>query len=165
MQKINDDGEFEPFTRTELEGWLDELLKDVDGFSATLIIDSNGVTGDLINKFPSQTLAIDCAALTEHDFEKCVHDLSTWNCRSVFFDNIDRISDFDEKEDWEYLIRFALKKEYYPVNGRDVEFEKLQVVARGSEFPSFINPLSMNAIILNFNKGKVGGNKDDDFFL
>ena len=162
MQKINDDGEFEPFTRTELEGWLDEQLKDVDGFSATLIIDSNGVTGDLINKFPSQPLAIDCAVLTEHDFEKCVHDLSTWNCRSVFFDNIDRISDFEEKEDWEYLIRFALKKEYYFVNGKDVEFERLQVVARGSDFPSFLNLPNMQAMILNYNNGSFGAEEDDD---
>lgn len=54
MQKINNKGDFEPFTVKELNRWLNEQLKKVDGFSATLIIDANGVTGDLVNKFPSQ---------------------------------------------------------------------------------------------------------------
>lgn len=162
MQNINDDGEFEPFTRTELDGWLDDQLKDVDGFSATLIIDAKGVTVDLINKFPSQTLAIDCAILMKGDFEKCINNLSTWNCPSIFFDNIDKIPNLEEKEDWEYLIRFALKKEYYPVNRKDIEFEKLQVVARGSSFPHFINPLSTQAVILNYNDGSIGADEDND---
>lgn len=162
MQKINNDGDFEPFSLKELGGWLEEQLKDVDVFSATLILDANGVTGNLIHKFPVQPLAIDCTALTAGDFEKCVTDLSSWSHRSVFFDHITEIPDFEEKEDWEYLIRFALKKEYYPVNGKDIEFEKLQVVARGCDFPSFINPPSMQAVILNFNHCSVGTDEDDN---
>ena len=162
MQKKNNNGEFEPFPVKELNAWLEEQLKDVDRFSATLIIDVNGVTGDIINKFLSQSSAIDCAALKEGDFAKCVNHLSGWNCRSVFFDNIDRIPDFEEKEDWEYLIRFALKKEYYPLNGKDIEFEKLQVVARGLDFPTYIKPASMHAVILNYNEGSVGAIEEDD---
>ena len=96
MQKINNDGEVEPITLKELNGWLEEQLKDVGGFSATLIIDENGVTGDLINKFPSQPLLIDCTILTKGDFEKCVNEVSTWGWRSIFFDKIDKIPDFEE---------------------------------------------------------------------
>ena len=40
MQKINKEGDFKPFPVEELNGWLDEPLKDADGFTATLIIDA-----------------------------------------------------------------------------------------------------------------------------
>lgn len=162
MQKINNKGEFEPFTVKELNSWLNEQLGKSDGFLATLLIDANGVTGDLTDKFPSQPLVIDCATLVNGDFAKCVDGLANWNHRGVFFDNIDIIPDFAEKEDWEYLIRFALKKEYYPVNGKDIEFERLQVVARGADFPAYINPPSLSAVILNYNDGSVGVDDDDD---
>ena len=161
MQKINKEGDFKPFPVEELNGWLEEQLKDVDGFSATLIIDAKGVTGDLNNKFPSHPLYIDCATLKKVDFEKCVTDLSSWSHRSVLFDHITEIPDFEEKEDWEYLIRFALKKEVYPVYRKDIFFEKLQIVAKGKDFPIYLNPSSLNAVILNYNNSEVGA--DDEF--
>ena len=88
-------------------------------------------------------LYIDVSQVKEGDYKSISTDLAAKKYDGVMFDNIDKIPDIKDFENWQYLIKYALKKEEYPLSfplKGEIYFENLITVCRCNEYPLYINP-------------------------
>ena len=63
------------------------------------------------------------------------------DCTSIIFDNIDRIPDTEDKEDIQYLVKYALRKEDEvptPLNA-SLSFADYKIGARCSQKPGYLS--------------------------
>ena len=92
----------------------------------------------------------DLSSVTEGDYELILRELSFGVAESgILLDNIDRIPDIPDKEDFEYLVRMALKRDYLPT-AKDrpidmLDFSKIKVGAKCSQFPDYLKGKSLQA--------------------
>lgn len=99
---------------------------------------------------PSDVYAayFDLSTVTEGDYKLILRELSFGVAESgLLLDNIDQIPDIPDKEDYEFLARMALKRDYLPTEkGRPIDlpdFSKIRVGAKCSQFPDYLKGKSL----------------------
>ena len=99
-------------------------------------------------------LYIDLAQVKKGDYNSISTDLANNKYDGLMFDNVDKIPRTKEKEYWQYLIKYALKKEEfplaYPLKG-EINFENLITVCRCSEYPRYIDPRVIMGVQVDLN--------------
>lgn len=94
----------------------------------------------------------DLSKVTDGDYKLIVKLLSWGTKEGVLFDNIDRIPNISEKEDFEYLVQMALKRDTLPTErGMPIDmldFSGFMVGAKCSEYPDYLKGKSLLAITI-----------------
>lgn len=94
----------------------------------------------------------DLSKVTEGDYKLIIKALS-WGKEGVLFDHIDRIPNISDKEDLEYLVEMALKRDTLPTEkGMPIEmldFNALSVGATCNEYPDYLKGKSLQTIIIS----------------
>lgn len=84
----------------------------------------------------------DLSKVTDGDYKLIFNELSLGMKEGFLFDNIDRIPNISDKEDFEYLVHMALKRDFLPTEkGMPIEmldFNELTVGAKCSEYPDYL---------------------------
>lgn len=95
----------------------------------------------------------DLARVKEGDYKLIFRKLCWEEIDGVLFDNIDKIPDIEDKEEIEYLVKTALKKDYLPTDKgmpkETLDFGKMMVGARCSDFPDYLKGQSLQTIIIS----------------
>ena len=95
----------------------------------------------------------DLSKVTDGDYKLIIKSLSWGTKEGVLFDNIDRIPNISEKEDFEYLVQMALKRDTLPTEkGMPIDmldFSGLMVGAKCSEYPDYLKGKSLQTFIIS----------------
>lgn len=91
----------------------------------------------------------DLSNVTDGDYKLILKSLSCNTKEGVLFDNIDRIPDISDKEDFEYLVQMALKRDILPTDRGILDFNDLMVGAKCSEYPDYLRGKSLQAITIS----------------
>lgn len=95
----------------------------------------------------------DLSKVTDGDYKLIIKTLSWGTKEGVLFDNIDRIPNISEKEDFEYLVQTALKEDTLPTE-REIPFDMLDfsglmVGVKCSEYPDYLKGKSLQTFIIS----------------
>ena len=94
----------------------------------------------------------DLSKVIDGDYKLIIKLLSWGTKEGVLFDNIDRIPNISEKEDFEYLVQMALKRDTLPTErGMPIDmldFDDLLVGAKCSEYPDYLKGKSLQSITI-----------------
>lgn len=144
--------EDKPLTEGEVREWFLENVKE--GKFPSLVFDAEGWLGDIRQYAPSCNLYIDCARLRDGDLEVYAMAMNWVRLKCVVFDNIDKIpANLAEREEWEYVIRYALRYEGWEVcDGIELPLDSLITIARCSEFPDYLIGVDLYARLFDFNQ-------------
>lgn len=97
-------------------------------------------------------LYIDLSEVKNEDYKSIGSELAANKYDGVMFDNIDEIPRIKDREDWRFLVKYALKKEeiplVYPLKG-EIKFHDLITAVRCKNLPDYIDTRIINGIILN----------------
>ena len=142
--------EDKPLTEQEVREWFLENVKG--GKFPILVIDAKQRLGDIREYAPKRNLYIDCARLRDGDLKVFAKMMNMTRLKCVF-DNIDKISaNLAEREEWEYVIRYALRCEDWEVYGIELPLGSLTTIARCSDFPEYLKGVSLSALVYDFNQ-------------
>lgn len=103
------------------------------------------------------TKYIDLAATTEGHYPLFCKHLAQFRYdqsgRGLLIDNIDKIPDNADRENWEDFVRYALKRENevpIPASSGDycIDFGRMHIAARCSEKPAYLEGASLQAYII-----------------
>lgn len=144
--------EDKPLTEPEVREWF--LANVKEGKFPTLVLDAERKLGDIREIAPKRNLYIDCARLRDGDIEVYAMAMNWIRLKCVVFDNIDRIPEnLAEREDWENVIRYALRYENREVcDGIELPLGSLTTIARCSEFPEYLKGVSLSTLVFDFNQ-------------
>ena len=144
--------EDKPLTEQEVRKWFRTNVKE--GKSPSLVCDAGCRLGDIRQYAPSRNLYIDCARLRDGDLEVYAMAMNWVRLKCVVFDNIDKIpAKLAEREEWEYVIRYALRYEDWEVcDGIELPLDSLTTIARCSEFPEYLKGVDLYARLFDFNQ-------------
>lgn len=142
-----------PKTQEFEEVFLGNLLSAViicsdDDFSLRSFCDHDLLS---INEKPAY---FDLSEVTEGDYRLILRELSYGVAESgILLDNIDRIPDIPDREDLEFLVRMALKRDTFPTEiDRPIEvldFSNIRVGVRCSRLPDYLKGKSMQAYFVS----------------
>lgn len=94
----------------------------------------------------------DLSKVTDGDYKLIIKALS-WGKEGVLFDHIDRIPNISDKEDLEYLVEMALKRDTLPTEKETpidtLDFNSLTVGAKCSEYPDYLKGKSLQTVIIS----------------
>lgn len=146
------DEEDKPLTEQEVREWFLENVKE--GKFPSLVLDAKRRLGDIREYAPKRNLYIDCARLRDGDLEVYAMAMNWVRLKCVVFDNIDKIpAKLAEREEWECVIRYALRYEDWEVcEGIDLPLDSLKTIARCSDFPEYLKVVNLYALLFNFNQ-------------
>ena len=144
--------EEKPLTEQEVREWFLENVKE--GKFPSLVLDAERKLGDIREIAPKRNLYIDCAQLRDGDLEVYAMAMNWVRLKCVVFDNIDRIpANLAEREEWEYVIRYALRYEDWEVcDGIELPLDSLYIIARCLAFPEYLKNVSLYARLFDFNQ-------------
>lgn len=106
---------------------------------------NNGVSDDEVVRY------FDLSKCKSGDYELIIKVLSD-GAEGVLFDNIDRVPNIEDREEIEYLVRMALKRDTlptkpsYPIS--ELDFSGIMVGARCEEIPEYLTDKSLQMIII-----------------
>ena len=144
--------EDKPITEQEVREWFLANLKE--GKFPTLVLDAECRLGDIRQYAPKRNLYIDCAQLRDGDLEVYAMAMNWIRLKCIVLDNIDQLpGQLAEREEWEYVIRCALRYEECEVcDGIDLPLDSLTTIARCSDFPDYLIGVDLYALLFDFNQ-------------
>ena len=84
---------------------------------------------------------IDLSQTSKGDYNLFALHLNQFGYDGLIIDNVDKIPRNADREDWEYFVRYALKRENeYPIlpSGESINFGEMHIAARASEYPEYL---------------------------
>lgn len=98
-----------------------------------------------------RVLYFDLLKVEDGDYKQVFNRIYQFEPDGVLFDNIDKIPNISEKEDFEFLVQMALKRDELPFNQGNglIDFNALMVGAKCSEFPEYLKGKSLQIIIIS----------------
>lgn len=106
---------------------------------------------DIPNK--ERVAYFDLSKVSDGDYKLILNKIS-WNTKEgILFDNIDRIPDISDKEDLEYLVQMALKRDILPTDkgipNDLIDFNSLMIGVKCSKYPEYLKGKSLQTIIIS----------------
>lgn len=97
---------------------------------------------------------VDLVLQREGSYALVCKNLSQRRYDGLLLDNIDRIPDNADRENWEEFVRFVLKREEYPIpsyQGGDylINFNEMHIAARCMEMPEYLEGDSLQTVFLS----------------
>lgn len=90
----------------------------------------------------------DLSEVKDGDYKLIFNKIYQFQPDGVLFDNIDRIPNISEKDDFEYLVQMALKRDTLPYDKGEIDFSTLMVGAKCSEYPEYLKGKSLLTAII-----------------
>ena len=149
-------------TKSELIEWISKEIKSRNQGDSFLIM---GATDDevdipeLVGFFKYNY--IDLSDIKRGDIQQLYDEIkdSDTDVEWILLDNIDKIRKIKDREDWQYIVKYALRNEEYEVyleeqGGERIvfPFDKLRVIARCSKWPKYLDARTLNCLIFDFNQ-------------
>lgn len=94
---------------------------------------------------------IDLSQTSNGDYNRFAQHLNQFKYDGLLIDNVDKIPNNEDREDWEHFIKFALKreKEFQPLPfGENINFDEMHIAVRSNEFPVEIIGKSLQCVII-----------------
>lgn len=85
----------------------------------------------------------DLSEVKDGDYKLIFDKIYQFQPDGVLFDNIDKIPNISEKEDFEYLVQMALKRDTLPYDKGEIDFSTLKVGAKCYEYPEYLKGKSL----------------------
>lgn len=152
------------FFNGEMDMFVETMYRFNEAYSKTVmsacVVDTADKfpINDLENMFPDiYSKYIDLSQCKEGDYLRFCEHLSQFEYEGLLIDNIDRIPNNADREDWEAFVRFALKRETeFPLLPfHCISFDERHIGARCRRFPEYLNGKSLQSDII-----KVDNNTD-----
>lgn len=146
----------DPDFEDRLDTWIEKSAEFKEFYPkklvSVIVIDPDGEfpLKDMEDSTDIYSKYIDLSQCAEGDYNRIMLNISDNGYDGLLFDNIDNMPDNSDKDDWEALVRFALKREdeYNILPFYTVDFTKMSIGVRCKEYPEFLEGTDMQAYII-----------------
>ena len=140
----------------EMDEWIEKYSFFEDTFKrgaiSVLLIDPNNQMPirNYSSNYPELDLEyIDFAKCVDGDYKKIANQILNGSYDGYLFDNIDEIGLIEDKEELEYLVKMALKRDTLPFTDSIIDFhERMMIACRCKEMPEYLKGQSLQMMII-----------------
>lgn len=131
-----------------------DLLKRIFGkgeCSSVLIMTKNCPFQEIAKDLSLYSKYIDLEKTVSGDYIRFMAHIEDFGYDGLFIDNVDKIPDNDDREYWEYFVKYALRNEsdFQPRPfGSDLELDKKHNAARCSAYPEYLKGMSVFPVLI-----------------
>lgn len=149
---ILDLSDFDNGTMDKEVEYLNLLHKTFSGVTSTAFVVNPDIPINNVGKeMGIRSKYIDLSQTSKGDYNLFAQHLNQFKYDGLLIDNVDKIPDNPDREDWEEFVRFALKREseYQMLPFGDcINFNEMHIAVRSKEYPGYLKGKSLQMIII-----------------